>query len=295
MIRELEKCGITAERKSVYDDIEALTNFGIDVIKINSAKNLYYVGERSLELPELKLLVDAVQSSKFITKKKSSELISKIEAFASRYQAKNLERQVFVANRIKTMNESIYYNVDEIHSGISENKQIAFKYYEYSVSKARVPRKNGEDYIVSPIALTWDDQNYYMIAYDEEAARVKHYRVDKMENPSPETAMRDGRTLGEALDLSAYAKKIFGMYHGDETLVTLRVENALAGIILDRFGHEPAFVSVDPLHFEVRVRVSVSPQFLGWIMSFGRAIRIVGPDNVVEDYRKLAKEILEDG
>ena len=134
-----------------------------------------------------------------------------------------------------------------------------------------------------------------MVAYDSDEQLLKHYRVDKMENPSPETAMRDGRTLGEALDLSAYAKKIFGMYHGDETLVTLRVENALAGIILDRFGHEPAFVSVDPLHFEVRVRVSVSPQFLGWIMSFGRAIRIVGPDNVVEDYRKLAKEILEDG
>ena len=175
LIAYLESHGISAERKSIYSDIEALQVFGIDIErKDGGSRSGYYVAGRRFELPELKLLVDSVQSSKFITHKKTDALIKKIETLASIHEAQLLNRQVFVANRVKTMNESIYYNVDEIHSGISGNRKIRFLYFEYTVAKERSYRRGGEYYVVSPFAMTWDDENYYMVAYDSEAARIKH-------------------------------------------------------------------------------------------------------------------------
>ena len=182
IIAYLKSHDITAERKTIYSDIDALRDFGLDIIQVSEGNNHgYYVASRDFELPELKLLVDSVQSSKFITHKKTLSLIKKIEKLASIHSAQLLNRQVFVKNRIKTMNESIYYNVDEIHNGISSNRKIRFLYFEYNVAKERVYRHGGAYYVVSPFAMTWDDENYYMVAFDSAAGIIKHYRVDKME------------------------------------------------------------------------------------------------------------------
>jgi predicted DNA-binding transcriptional regulator YafY len=262
MIAYLDQNDITAERKSIYTDIELLRTYGMDIIQESGN---YYVGSRYFELPELKLLVDSVQSSKFITYKKTGSLIKKIEEMASIYEAQLLNRQVYVTNRIKSMNESIYYNVDEIHNGIAHNRKIQFRYFEYTVTKERIFRKSGDFYEVSPYALTWDDENYYMVAFDSDAEIIKHYRVDKMADISITDQERDGKEHFESLDMGTYAKKVFGMFSGEERSVRLKVANHLVGAILDRFGKDVSIVPDGDDHFTVSVDVIVSPQFFGWI------------------------------
>ena len=283
IIAFLDGQGISAERKSIYNDIEALRYFGLDIVQSEGGRFTgYYVAERNFELPELKLLVDSVQSSKFITHKKTAALIKKIERLASVHEAQLLNRQVFVANRIKTMNESIYYNVDEIHNGISRNRKIRFKYFEYTVSKERRYRKDGADYVVSPFAMTWDDENYYLVAYDSETGRIKHYRVDKMEKISVTEEERDGLDAYQALDMAVYAKKTFGMFTGEEESVSLRFENHLVGAVMDRLGREIFIIPDGPDHFTVRTDVVVSPQFFAWVLGFGGSAQVLGPQPVVE-------------
>lgn len=277
---------ISAERKTVYDDIEALRQFGMDIVHVDAGRfSGYYVAERNFELPELKLLVDSVQSSKFITHKKTASLIRKIEKLASVHEAQLLNRQVFVTNRIKTMNESIYYNVDEIHNGISTNKKIQFLYFEYNVAKERVYRHDGAFYVVSPFAMTWDDENYYLVAYDSNAGMIKHYRVDKMEKISVIDEDRDGLDAYKALDMAVYAKKTFGMFTGDETSVQLRFDNHLVGAVLDRLGRDVFIIADGPEHFTVRTNIVVSPQFFAWVLGFGAGAEIVGPKQVVDDMK----------
>lgn len=294
IIEHLKANGITSERKSIYDDIEALRFYGLDIVQGGTGKNTgYYIANRSFELPELKLLVDSVQSSKFITHKKTATLIRKIETLASIHEAQLLDRQVFVKNRIKTMNESIYYNVDAIHNGISQNRKIQFKYFEYTVQKTRRYRKDGAFYVVSPFAMTWDDENYYLVAYDSEAGIIKHYRVDKMTDISTTEEVRDGLEAYKALDMAVYAKKVFGMFSGEEENVQLRFENHLVGAVLDRLGREVFIVADGEEHFTVRANVVVSPQFFAWITGFGSAARIVGPDHVVEQMRQHIKSVAD--
>ena len=262
LIEHLAAHGIPSERKSVYDDIEALRVFGLDIVQGRSGKNAgYYIANRSFELPELKLLVDSVQSSKFITHKKTATLIKKIETLASIHEAQLLNRQVYVKNRIKTMNESIYYNIDAIQSGISQNKKIQFKYFEYTVQKTRHYRKDGAFYVVSPFAMTWDDENYYLVAFDSQAGIIKHYRVDKMTEISSTEEDRDGLDAYQALDMAVYARKVFGMFSGEEESVQLRFENHLVGAVLDRLGQEVFIIADGDDHFTVRADVVVSPQF----------------------------------
>ena len=283
IISYLETQGISAERKTIYNDIDALRFFGLDIVQGGSGKTSgYYVANRNFELPELKLLVDSVQSSKFITHKKTATLIKKIENMASIHEAQLLNRQVFVANRIKTMNESIYYNVDEIHNGISQNKKIKFKYFEYTVSKERQYRHGGEFYVVSPFAMTWDDENYYMVAYDSAAQMIKHYRIDKMEKISVVNEERDGLETYNALDMAVYSKKTFGMFTGEEENVALRFDNSLVGAVLDRLGRDVFIIPDGPDHFTVRTDVIVSPQFFAWVLGFGGGAQILGPDSVLE-------------
>ena len=283
IISYLDSQGISAERKSIYSDIEALQYFGLDIVQSGSGRSCgYYIAHRTFELPELKLLVDSVQSSKFITHKKTAALIKKIETLASIHEAQLLNRQVFVKNRIKTMNESIYYNVDEIHNGISKNKKIHFLYFEYNVQKERQYRRNGAYYVVSPFALTWDDENYYMVAYDSDAAMIKHYRVDKMEKISILEEDRDGLEAYQALDMAIYARKTFGMFTGKEEHVVLRFENHLVGAVLDRLGRDVFIVPDGPDHFTVRTDVIVSPQFFAWVTGFGTSAQVIGPGQVVE-------------
>ena len=287
LIEHLAEHGIPSERKSVYDDIEALRVFGLDIVQGGSGKNAgYYIANRSFELPELKLLVDSVQSSKFITHKKTATLIKKIETLASIHEAQLLNRQVYVKNRIKTMNESIYYNIDAIQSGISQNKKIQFKYFEYTVQKTRHYRKDGAFYVVSPFAMTWDDENYYLVAFDSQAGIIKHYRVDKMTEISSTEEDRDGLDAYQALDMAVYARKVFGMFSGEEESVQLRFENHLVGAVLDRLGQDVFIIADGDDHFTVRADVVVSPQFFAWVTGFGAAAQIIGPDDVVEKRRQ---------
>lgn len=294
IIESLAAYGINAERKSVYDDIEALRCFGIDIIQSRNGRNTdYRVVSRDFEMPELKLLVDAVQSSKFITRKKSDELIKKIEGFASIHEARSLHRQVFVANRIKTMNESIYLTVDKIHSAITLNKKICFQYFEWSPKKEKILRHDGAVYCVSPWALTWDDENYYLIAFDGASGKIKHYRVDKMLRISVAEDEREGREFFEDFDMAVYSKKTFGMFGGREETVRLRCKNSMANIIIDRFGTDSMISVTDSEHFEITVKVAVSPIFFTWLMNFGADIRILSPQSVIEDFKALAKKCLE--
>ena len=294
LIEHLAAHGIPSERKSVYDDIEALRVFGLDIVQGGSGKNAgYYIANRSFELPELKLLVDSVQSSKFITHKKTATLIKKIETLASIHEAQLLNRQVYVKNRIKTMNESIYYNIDAIQSGISQNKKIQFKYFEYTVQKTRHYRKDGAFYVVSPFAMTWDDENYYLVAYDAAAGIIKHYRVDKMQNTEILETDRKGEESFKNFDLAAFAKKTFGMYGGVDAEVTLECRNELAGVIIDRFGHDVWLIPQGKDHFKTRVLVSVSPQFFGWVTGIGSGMKITGPENVKAEYKAYLQDVLE--
>ena len=291
MIAELAKFGISAERKSIYDDLEYLQLFGLDICSNKTRTTNYYIASREFELPELKLLVDSVQASKFITKKKSMELISKIEKLTSRENAKKLHRQVFVMDRVKTLNEQIYYNVDKIHDAIAENKQISFRYFDMNVDKVKVYRKDGNLYKESPVALTWDDENYYLITYKDKYNRYVHYRVDKMEKIS---ISDEPRVMSEEpFDLSAYSRGMFSMFGGEEMDVSIMFDNELVGVVYDRFGVNVPIIKTDNKHFVCNVKVAVSPHFLSWIISFGGKARILSPDSVVDELYNMVKNVKE--
>ena len=288
IIEELASNGISAERKSIYNDIEALRLFGLDIIQLKGKNGGYYIGERDFELPELKLLVDSIQSSKFITQDKTYKLIKKIESLASVYDGQLLQRQVFVTNRVKSMNESIYYAVDVISDAITQNRKIRYKYFEYTVEKKRRYRHDGAFYEVSPFALIWDDENYYMLAWDSDAGKMKHYRVDKMEKVSLTDCEREGIKEFEKVDMSAYTKTVFGMFGGEEQKVRLRFANHLVGAVLDRFGRDTIIIKDGDEHFTFTVNVVVSQQFLAWVFGFGSEAEIISPDEVREEMKKQA-------
>ncbi len=287
----LSEYGIEAERKTLYDDLDTLRVFGLDIEKRKSQTVTYHVVSRTFELPELKFLVDAVQSSKFITRKKSNELIKKLASLTSRQEAQQLERHVYVANRIKTMNESIYYIVDDLHRAMNENVQITFQYFNWNEQKERILRHDGARYQVSPWALTWDDENYYLIGYDAAEEKVKHYRVDKMLKIQLTQEKRDGAALFEDFDMALYAKKTFGMFGGLEEEVILHCHNRLAGIIIDRFGQDVFLHKVSDTHFEAHIKVQTSPHFYTWTMNFGSDLTVAAPDHVRAAIADLAAGI----
>lgn len=285
---------VTAERKSIYTDLDAMGRLGVEIVSEAVGKTCeYHVAGRHFELAELKLLVDAIQSSKFITAKKTNELIKKLEKLVSEHEAKELQRQVYVSGRIKTMNESIYYNVDAIHNAIAENKKILFQYFQWNVQKEMELRHDGTYYDISPWGLSWDNENYYLIGYDTEARIIKHYRVDKMLHIKMSDEEREGRKLFERFDMAAYTRKSFGMFGGEERQVKLLMDNALAGVIIDRFGKDVMMKPVDEGHFSVRVDVAVSQQFIGWVFALGSGARIIGPKDVVEQAGYEIKRLME--
>lgn len=291
MIDELSAHDIKAERKSIYDDLEALRVFGLDIVQTRGKTTGYYVGARDFELPELKLLVDSVQSSKFITQKKTLSLIKKIESLASAYDAQLLQRQVYVRNRVKSMNESVYYNVDEISNAITRDKAIRFKYFDYTVSKERQFRKDGAWYEISPFSLMWDDENYYMLGFDTEVGRLKHYRVDKMTEISATEQCRSGKEAFRAIDMSEYSKKIFGMFTGELQTVKLRFANHLVGAAIDRFGRDIMIIASDDEHFNVSVDVAVSPQFFAWLFGFGKEVEVISPESVRSEFKARIEDL----
>lgn len=284
IIEYLDGCGIVAERKSIYSDIETLRDFGMDIVKTKVGKiSLFSLVSREFETQELKLLVDAVQCSKFITQKKSRELIKKIESLTSENQAKALHRQVIVANRIKTPNEEIYRNIDSISRAINNKKKISFCYTQWAISRTgakrivRVRRHDGQRYLLTPKALTWDDENYYLIAYDPDADILKHFRVDKMEDIVVEEKRADSSKAVDKFDLAAYTKQVFGMYGGELVTVKLRFDDSLIGVAVDRFSDKVFISPNSDGTFTLTAEVMLSPQFFGWLFSLGDKVRIVTP------------------
>ena len=293
ILAALGEYDITADRKSIYTDLKDLEKLGIEVEGEPVGNRYHYhVINRPFELPELKLLVDAIQSSKFITERKTTALIRKLEKLVSKYEAMKLQRQVYVSGRIKTMNESIYYTVDAIHNAISENKKIQFQYFQWNVKKEMELRHNGAYYHISPWGLSWDNENYYLVGYDSDADKIKHYRVDKMLHIQMSDEKREGKEHFQKMNMAEYARKSFGMFGGKEQQVKLLVENSLAGVIIDRFGKDVMFISADEKHITVNVDVRVSRQFLGWIISLGEGVKIVAPDEVVAQMKKEIERLV---
>lgn len=288
-----QEYGISTDRRTIYTEMEILEKFGLDIQQKKGKNSGYYIGARDFELPELKLLVDAVQSSKFITEKKSKELIQKLEKLCCKTDAAILSKYVFIVNRPKTENETVYYNVDYIHNAIYENKEISFQYAEWTTKKEFKLKKEGAFYVVSPWALTWDDENYYLVAYDEVAGIIKHYRVDKMQRTKILKTDRKGEESFKNFDLASYAKKTFGMYGGIDAEVTLECKNELAGVVIDRFGHDVWLIPQGEDYFKIKVLVSVSPQFFGWITGIGPGMKIIGPKDVNNQYKEYLLNVLE--
>ena len=292
LIEYLAGQGITAERKSVYDDMEALSAFGLDVVRVRRGNaSGWYIGQRDFQLPELRLLVDSVQSSRFITRRKSLELISKIEGLASVHQAVGLRRQVWVKNRIKSMNESIYYLVDELHAAIDADERIRFHYFQFDPQRKRQLRHGGAWYELSPYALLWDNENYYLVAYDSAEGRIKHFRVDKIMDLRRTGERRDGKEAFRDVDMAAYANTHFGMFSGEAARLRLEFENSLAGAVIDRFGDSAILVPGEDGTFTVTVSAALNPPFFAWLCTFGDAVRILSPRSAVDAMREHIQKI----
>ena len=289
--KELRAYGLSARRRSVYNDIEVLEQFGLDIIKVPGNRG-WYVGERELELPELKILIDAVQVAKFIPPKKSESLIKKLERFTSRHMAKKLKRHIFLGNPSKSEFQSIYISVDTIHEAMSMDCRLSFQYMEWTEKKQVRLRHEGSAYEVSPWGLMWDDEYYYLLAYDPGINGIKHYRVDRMLNVRmlPEHK-REGNKIYEKYR-EGFSRKTFGMYGGDDVFVKLRCTNHMAGVIIDRYGQDTMMVPKDDGHFTAHVLVAQSPQFFGWVASNGVDIEIMEPKSLREEYCAYLGKIL---
>lgn len=294
IIAYLRGYDINSERKSLYDDIELLCRFGMDVQgEANGRGYHYHLVSRDFEMPELKLLVDAVQASKFVTEKKSYSLIKKLEGLCSRFEASALQRQVYVAGRIKAKNESIFYNVDTLQTAMGGNKKIRFHYFEWTPKKERRLRRGGEYYTVSPWALIWNDENYYLIAYDDAEDMMKHFRVDKMLKLEMLSDSREGYSDFQSMDMAGFGKKTFGMFGGKERTVSFLCDNSMAGVMIDQFGKNIIMVPKGEEQFSLNVNVKVSSHFFGWIIALGDKVKITGPEDVVEEMRGEIRRLQE--
>lgn len=283
---------ISAERKSLYDDMELLRVFGMDIRVVRDRSVRYYLGSRTFETAELKLLVDAVRSSRFITQKQSDDLIRKLERMLSKYEASTLRRQLVVTNRLKTENEDVFSNVDMIHRAISENRKIRFRYYAWSADKRRVFRRDGSFYSISPFALAWDNENYFLVGYDSGADMIKHFRVDKMLEMSIDKEKREGESAFERFDLASHSKQLFGMYAGDLCAVGFECDKSLADAVIDRFGTD-VMMSNRGETFTFTARVMVSPSFYSWVLGFGNKMKIVYPEYVADKIAEIARDIVK--
>ncbi|MEE0800835.1 MAG: WYL domain-containing protein [Gemmiger sp.] len=289
MVELLGERGIVAERKSVYDDIQTLNNMPgspFEIVQQRGRGGGYYMTDAPFELAELKLLVDAVYASKFITARKSKILIDKLGQFTSRYRQEELDRKVLVSGRVKSQDEKILYSVDTLHRAITVGVQVQFRYCDWDLQKRMVPRHDGQLYCVSPWVLVWENGNYYLIAYTE--GRLKHYRVDKMARVEAlPDRKREGAEEYANFDVNAYMQQMFGMFNGPLKKVTLRCENRFAGAMIDRFGTGPSLIPCpDGDHFNLMVEIQVSPQFFGWVAGFGAGVEIIDPPSVRAEMKR---------
>lgn len=290
IISHLKLCGISAGRKAIYEDIEALKAFGLDIVSFKGDVSGYYVASREFELPELKLLADAISSSRFLTEKKSSELLKKIESLSSAYEAKQIQRQVYVTNRVKAMNERIYLNVDVIHRAIADGKKIRFKYFDYDLEKKKKYRDGIR--ICSPYALAWDDERYYMIAFYDKRDCISNFRIDRME--SVEILEDKAKEKPDNFVVADYMNSSFSMFSGKTEEVKLRLDNKLINAVIDRFGKNITIIADGDTHFTVRVKVKTEqPEpFFGWLFQFGTMAEIVEPCELKERYKEHLKNVL---
>lgn len=300
IIDELEKYDIQAERKSIYSDIDLLEQFGFEIAREKNGRRVEYklTSGRKYQLAEIKLMLDAVQSTNFITKKKTSELIKKLEKEVSVHEAKKLQRTVFIEKRSKTYNESIYISIDSIYRAIEKQKQITFNYYEWYVSYGGIEKvflrakKDGKSYQVSPWCMIWDDEKYYLVAYDHLQGKVKHFRIDKIKNVEILNTPQRGMRAIQNFDVSAYVKQTFGMFGGDTPLeVTMRIDNRLIGVIKDRFGEDFTVMRADEARSDIVVSVYPSQQFFGWVFGLGNKVTLISPQNVVEDFKNMVNKV----
>ena len=279
---------IQCERKTIYSDIAALQEYGADIVALPGKNGGYYIASRNFELPELKLLIDAVQSSRYLTEKKSKELIEKLCEECSIHDAKLLRRDVLVSGRVKSMNETIYYNVDAIQDAIAENKQIRFRYFDWGLDGKRHYREKS--YQASPYGLCQNNENCYLLAYSERYG-ITSYRVDRMSDihATDEARVPCKELTGKALN--DHANQLFQMYSGETVAVKMRFHNSLINVIIDRFGTEPMLIPDGPDHFVFTVNVAVSPMFLSWIIGFGSKAEILHPASAINECRKLCLEV----
>lgn len=289
IISRLEQYGISAERKSIYADFATFEELGFPIVRLYGNPPAYTLAERIFEMPELKLLVDAIQSSKFITAEKSFEMIEKLKFFAGK-RAPELTRQVFVKDRLKTENVATLYTIDRIHTAIKEGLRITFSYIDYNADKKKYLRHNGKKYDVSPKALIWSNDNYYLVGYDEEAGMIKNFRVDKLHKTQILPVERSLASDYYKMNPAEYSKKSFGMYGGREELITLEVRERLAGVIIDRFGMSHTFIKTE-FGFRVSVRVIASPNFYAWVMSFGADMKIIEPQSAISEMKQMLETI----
>ncbi|MEG1757413.1 MAG: WYL domain-containing protein [Oscillospiraceae bacterium] len=263
----------------------------MNIEQVRGKRTEYRLLDREFQLAELKLLVDTVGASRFITRKKSLELIKKLEAQASRGEARELHRQVYVDKRVKSMNESIYYNTDAIYSAINDDKKLSFKYFEYSRDKQRVFRHDGKEYKVSPLALIYSDENYYLAAYNPVRGAVASFRVDRMTDVSALGELREANEATRNFDPARAADMRFSMYTGTRENVVIMFDNSLTTVIIDRFGADVTMLPVDANHFKIDVEVEISPNFYSWIFMFGNRAYIMGPKKTVEDFAKMIHSV----
>lgn len=282
LVEALKPYGIKAERKSLYDDMAALRALGLDVQCRKGKRPGWFVGKRFFELAELKLLVDAVQSYKFISPRKSEALLHKLEMLAGRHQARQLWRQVYVADRVKTMDESMFHTIDKLHTAIAGKHTVTFRYFDYGVEKEKIFRREGRRYQVSPYGLLLDNGNYYLAGFDHQYGEPRHYRVDKMSELGVANLPWEGACAD--FNLTSYAQKHLGMFSGREGQITLRCGNHLAGVILDRFGRDVTLIPDGEGRFSATVPVVVSSEFLGWLFGLGTEVELVGPGWAVEAF-----------
>ena len=277
--------GIQAGRKSVYTDIELLQNAGMDIVCVKSSQNKYFVGQRLFELPELKLLVDAVESSRFITEKKSTALIKKLGHLTSTAQAEQLDRRIYMGGTPKPENESIYYNVDTIHNAVQKKQQITFQYFEYTPKKEKILKHDGYKYRFSPYAMIWNRDCYYAVGWSEKHGKIAQFRVDRMTAIEP---LEQAAVQTPDFDPAEYVRKVFGMYPDNLCTVELLCDNEVMRSVIDRFGENVRTETVDEQHFRATVEVAPSPPFFSWVFTFSGKIRIVSPAAVLEEMQDMA-------
>lgn len=290
IIDHLDKYNIPVEKKTVWSDIRVLQDYGVE-IEYDYKEQAYRVIQREFELHELQLLIDSVQSSKFITQKMAKTLTDKLKKQASRYDRITLDRRCYVVNRVRSMNDSVFYHIDDIHDSIKNDWQIEFKYFGYDIKKKKQYFKKGELYHASPFALLWNDDNYYLLAY--ESGKLKHFRVDKMDDIKIAFVPREGKKEFADMKLTERSLKVFSMYGGKEERVQIHFSNRMAGVVMDRFGKDVLMVPVDDRHFGISVAVEVSPQFFAWVFGLGKSARIVGPEHVVQEMRDYIQKVAE--